>query len=329
MIYRKMGRTGLKLSALSLGSWVTFKNQVDVKSAQAMMSLAYENGVNFFDNAEVYAAGESERIMGEAIKALAWSRDSYTVSSKVFWGGPKPTQRGLSRKHINDACHGAMKRLQVDYLDLFFCHRPDLDTPVEETVHAMNDLIRQGKILYWGTSEWEAQRITEAWQVAKDYKLIGPSVEQPEYNLFHRQKVEADFKPIYESYGLGLTVWSPLASGILTGKYSNGIPSDSRMALPEMMFLREKLESPEGQQYIESVKELEKIAKQIGTNVTTMSLAWCARNPNVSTVILGASKPEQLKENLKAIDVIDLLTPEVMKAIEEVVKSKPEEAQVF
>lgn len=324
MIYRRLGKSGLKLSVFSLGSWVTFKNQVDTKMAREMMSIAYEKGVNFFDNAEAYANGESEKIMGEALKELAWSRDTYTVSSKVFWGGKLPTQRGLSRKHIHDACHAALKRLQVEYLDLYFCHRPDLETPVEETVFAMNDLIRQGKVLYWGTSEWDAQRLTEAWQVAKEYHLLGPAMEQPEYNLFNRSKVEKDYLPLYESYGMGTTIWSPLASGILTGKYSHGIPKDSRMALPDMNWLRERLEDVEGQKKIKVAQELERYAKELGMTLTSLSLAWCAHNPHVSTVILGASKPEQLRENFKALEALDKFTPEVMARIDEIAGNKPE-----
>jgi voltage-dependent potassium channel beta subunit len=228
MEYRRLGKSGLKVSALSYGSWVTFGSQVDESLARDLLTLAYERGVNFFDNAEAYSGGESERIMGNALKKIGWGRDTYVVSSKVFWGGGRPTQMGLSRKHVTDACHAALKRLQVDYLDLYFCHRPDLHTPIEETVWAMNDLIRQGKVLYWGTSEWSAQAITEAWVVARENHLVGPTMEQPEYNMFHREKVEAEFLPLYEKHGLGTTIWSPLASGLLSGKYAQGIPKDSR-----------------------------------------------------------------------------------------------------
>lgn len=329
MEYRRMGRTGLHLSALSLGSWVTFKNQVDLPLAKKMMVEAYEVGVNFFDNAEAYAGGESEVIMGKALNELGWGRDTYCVSSKVFWGGNKPTQRGLNRKHVVDACHAALKRFQLDYLDLYFCHRPDVETPIEETVWAMNDLIRQGKVLYWGTSEWSAQQITEAHRVAKENHLLGPSMEQPEYNLFHRQKVEVDYQPIYETYGLGTTIWSPLASGILSGKYTKGIPSDSRPNLPGYQWLKEKFESAEGKQKILKSQKLNDLAQDLNMSLAQMSLAWCLLNSRVSTVILGASKVEQLKENLKAQELVALLTPEIQAKIETIADSRPERAEIF
>lgn len=316
MEYRRLGHSGLKVSALSFGSWVTFSNQVSLKPASEMMAYAYDNGINFFDNAEVYANGESEKIMGEVIKKLAWSRDSFIVSSKVFWGGKKPTQLGLSRKHTFDACHAALKRLQVDYLDLYFCHRPDPETPIVETVWAMNDLIRQGKILYWGTSEWEGRHIAEANEIAKKLNLIGPTMEQPEYNMFNRVKVEEEFSSLYNEYGLGTTIWSPLASGLLTGKYENGIPKDSRANVEGYDWLKEKFESPEGKKKIKQASELKKIAEGLGASLAQMSIAWCLKNQNVSTVILGASKIEQLKENMKALDVLPKLTGSVMKDIE-------------
>ncbi|MGZ6359183.1 MAG: potassium channel beta subunit family protein [Bdellovibrionota bacterium] len=323
MLYRRLGKSGLKVSLFSFGSWVTFKNQVDVRAAREMMAYAYDQGVNFFDNAEVYANGESEKVMGEALRELAWGRDTFTVSSKVFWGGEKPTQRGLSRKHIFDACHAALKRLQVDYLDLFFCHRPDVETPVEETVLAMNDLIRQGKVLYWGTSEWDAQQITEAFAVARDYRLQGPTMEQPQYNLFERTKVERDFLPLYENYGLGTTIWSPLASGLLTGKYDKGVPADSRLARADMAWLRERMESEAGKKQLAAVRELAKVAGELEVPLATLSLAWCAQNPHVSTVILGASKIEQLKENLKALDVLAKITPALLERVDAIVGTKP------
>ena len=329
MEYRRLGSSGLKVSALSFGSWVTFKAQVDLSLAEKMMKTAYDAGVNFFDNAEVYADGASEEIMGAALKKLGWSRDTYIVSSKAFWGGQQPTQRGLSRKHLTDACHAALNRLQVEYLDLFFCHRPDESTPIEETVRTMNDLIHQGKILYWGTSEWDAQQIMEAYSVARQYGLIPPTMEQPEYNMFRRDKVEADYRRLYTEIGLGTTIWSPLASGLLTGKYSNGIPDDARVNLPGYGWLKKMVESADGKAKIRKAMELQKIADEIGHSLTNMSLAWCAANPNVSTVILGASKMSQLTENLKALETLPALTAEVMEKIEAVLGNKPAAAPQF
>jgi voltage-dependent potassium channel beta subunit len=325
MDYQLLGKSGLSVSRLSFGSWVTFGHQLDTKKAIELMSYAYDEGVNFFDNAEVYAHGQSEEIMGKCLKELSWSRDSYLVSSKVFWGGDKPTQRGLSRKHIYDCCHAALKRLQVDYLDLYFCHRPDLKTPIEETVFAMNDLIRQGKVLYWGTSEWSAAEIVMAHMVAKENNLIGPTMEQPQYNLFHRKKLERDYLRIFKEIGLGTTIWSPLSSGILTGKYSNGIPDQSRVNLDGYEWLKKQFESDEGREKIEKAKKLEGLASEIGTSLAKMSLAWCLKNPNVSTVILGATKLDQLKENISAKEDVKLLTDEVMEKIEEIVQNKPSE----
>lgn len=323
MEYRRLGRSGLKVSEFSFGSWVTFDAQVDDSAAVECMSIAYDAGINFFDNAEVYANGKSEEIMGRALKKLGWGRDTYIVSSKVYWGGNLPTQKGLSRKHVHDACHAAMKRLQVDYLDLYYCHRPDLETPIEETVRAMHDLISQGKVLYWGTSEWSAQQITEAFQVARQYNLTPPTMEQPQYNLFHRDRVEAEYLPLFTNYGLGTTIWSPLASGLLTGKYQNGIPTGSRMTLPGYEWLKARLQTPQGQQQIQKVSELEKLGKSMDISLTHLALSWCIKNPNVSTVILGASKASQLKENLKAQEVKNKLTPDVMKKIEEIVQNAP------
>jgi voltage-dependent potassium channel beta subunit len=316
MEYRKLGKSGLKVSALSFGSWVTYASQVDDGLAVKLMALAYERGVNFFDNAEVYAAGQSEIIMGRALKTLGWGRDTYCVSSKVFWGGDRPTQNGLSRKHIFDACHAALKRLQVDYLDLYFCHRPDPDTPVSEVVWSMNDLLRQGKICYWGTSEWTAENLLEAYEFAKAEHLVGPTMEQPEYNLFRRKRVELELQPLYEKWGLGTTIWSPLASGLLTGKYAKGIPKGSRATLKGYEWLKNRFESPEGQAKIEKANELETLAKDLGMTLAELSIAWCLKNPRVSTVILGASKTEQLETNFKALDRQSLLTGEVMKKID-------------
>ena len=329
MEYRRLGKSGLQVSALSFGSWVTFAKQVDTRLAKELLTEAYDAGVNFFDNAEGYEAGQSEVVMGQALKELGWPRETWIVSSKVFWGGSKPTQRGLSAKHVTEACHAALRRLQVDHLDLYFCHRPDIDTPIEETVRAMDNLIAQGKVLYWGTSEWSAQQITEAHAVAREWRMTPPTMEQPQYNLFERQKVEGDYLPIYETYGLGTTIWSPLASGLLTGKYNDGIPQDSRMALPGYEWLREQMESEKGQKRLAQIRELQKIADGAGISLTHLALAWCLMNPRVSTVILGASRLSQLQDNLAAIDAVETLTPEVMDAIESVVQNKPPAPQRF
>ncbi|MBK8902120.1 MAG: aldo/keto reductase [Anaerolineaceae bacterium] len=327
MEYRRLGKSGLKVSALSFGSWVTFSTQADVDLAADMMKAAYDAGVNFFDNAEIYAHGKSEEIMGKALKKLGWSRDSYTVSSKVRWGSikdPKPTQLGLSRKHIIEACHQAMARLQVDYLDLYFCHRPDPELPMEEVVRSMNTLIEQGKVFYWGTSEWSAQQLMEAHSVARQYNLIPPTMEQPQYHMFHRYRFEVEYGRLYDTIGLGTTIWSPLASGLLTGKYNNGIPEDSRMNLPGYEWLRQMLESEEGQKRLQSVKELVPIAEELGTTMPRLAIAWCLKNPNVSTVITGASKVSQVEENMKALDLVPQLTDDVMEKIEAVLDNKPE-----
>ena len=322
MEYRRLGKSGLKVSEFSFGAWVTFGKQVGEDAAASIMGYAYDHGVNFFDNAEGYEAGNAELVMGEALAQLKWSRDSYAVSSKVFWGGEKPTQKGLSAKHVTDAAHAALKRLRVDYLDLYFCHRPDIDTPIEETVRAMHNLITQGKVLYWGTSEWTAQQITEAHLVARREHLTPPTMEQPEYNLFRREKVESEFLPLYE-FGLGTTIWSPLASGFLTGKYNDGLPADSRANLPGYEWLKKSLESDAGKAKIEKVKKLAVLAKEIGLPIHHMALLWCNANPRVSTVILGASKKSQLEDNLKALDSKSKLTPDVTVKIEEIVGNKP------
>lgn len=327
MEYRRLGKSGLKVSALSFGSWVTFSTQADVDLAADMMKAAYDAGVNFFDNAEIYAHGKSEEIMGKALKKLGWRRDSYTVSSKVMWGSvkdAKPTQQGLSRKHIIEACHQAMERLQVDYLDLYFCHRPDPEVPMEEVVRSMNTLIEQGKVFYWGTSEWSAQQLMEAHSVARQYNLIPPTMEQPQYHMFHRYRFEVEYGRLYDTIGLGTTIWSPLASGLLTGKYNNGIPEDSRMNLPGYEWLRKMLESDEGQKRLQSVKELVPIAEELGTTMPRLAIAWCLKNPNVSTVITGASKVSQVEENMKALDLVPQLTDDVMEKIEAVLDNKPE-----
>lgn len=329
MQYRRLGKSGLQVSELSLGSWVTFAKQVDTGAAKELMTAAYDAGVNFFDNAEGYEAGASEVVMGQALQELGWGRDSYIVSSKVFWGGQKPTQRGLSRKHVTDACHAALRRLQVEYLDLYFCHRPDIDTPIEETVRAMHDLIQQGKILYWGTSEWSAQQITEAHAAAREWNLTPPTMEQPQYNLFERDKVEGDYLPMYDKFGLGTTIWSPLASGILTGKYNDGIPEDSRVNLPGYEWLRDELASPKGQDRLAKVAKLAKLAKEAGMPIHHLALLWCLANPNVSTVILGASRVAQLTDNLDALNKRASMTPDLMEAIEAIIQNRPAGPQRF
>jgi voltage-dependent potassium channel beta subunit len=315
MNYRRLGRSGLKVSELSLGSWVTYGNQLDTGAARECMAAAWDRGVNFFDNAEVYAAGKSEEIMGEALKKLAWPRLKYIVSTKFFWGiteGPNEKST-LNRKYLMNAIDGSLARLQLDYVDLVYCHRPDPATPVEETVWAMHDMIDRGKALYWGTSEWGAAQILEAWQVAERHHLRKPVMEQPEYNIFHRERVEREYAKLYEAVGLGLTTWSPLASGLLTGKYRAGIPPGSRGAMPRMKFLVEGLTDKKKN---EAVAKLESVARDLDCSLAQLAIAWCARNPNVSTVITGASKVSQVEENLAAAGVIDKLTPEVMQRIE-------------
>lgn len=310
---------------------MNFGIRVDEEVAEACMVIAYEAGVNFFDNAEAYAAGRSEYMMGRILKRVNWPRDSYIVSSKVFWGSkpePKPTQKGLSRKHVFEACHQALERLQLDYLDLYFCHRPDRETPIEETVRAMHDLIQQGKILYWGTSEWSAQQIMEAYGIARQYNLTPPTMEQPQYNMFHREKVEVEFARLYEEIGLGTTIWSPLASGLLSGKYQEGIPEDSRANVEGYDWLKRQLTSDEGKQQIATVAELMDVADQLGTNVARLSLAWCMKNPNVSTVIIGASRQGQVIDNLKSLAVLKRLDEPWMEKIEEILDNKPTEPRI-
>ncbi|GAC1416327.1 MAG: aldo/keto reductase [Flavisolibacter sp.] len=324
MEYRRMGKTGLQLGILSYGSWVTFSKQIDDTLADELMGIAYDNGINFFDNAEGYALGESERLMGRVLKKKNWDRTSYTISSKVFfgWRGKenKPNQHGLSRKHIIEACHEALQRLGVEYLDIYFCHRPDKNVPMEEVVWSMNLLIRQGKIFYWGTSEWSGVEIMEAHRVAQQLGLIGPSVEQPQYNLLERSKVEKEYLMLYNTVGLGTTIWSPLASGLLTGKYNNGIPENSRFALQGFDWLKETWMVEDK---IKKVGQLKNIAEKLNTSLATLSIAWCIRNPNVTTAILGATKKEQLLENLKALDLKAELTNEVIETIEQCIQTKP------
>ncbi len=324
MEYRYMGKTGLQLSVLSFGSWVSFHKQIDDNIADELMGIAYDSGVNFFDNAEVYALGESENMMGRVLKAKKWDRTSYTLSSKAFfgWRGKqnKPNQTGLSRKHLIEACNEALERLQTDYLDLYFCHRPDKKTPITEVVWTMHNLIQQGKILYWGTSEWSGVEIMEAHRVAQQYGLIGPAMEQPQYNLLERNKIENEYLGIFNTVGMGTTIWSPLASGLLSGKYNNSIPEGSRFGLQGFDWLKEKWLQDE---LLKKVKNLASLASELEVSMPALGIGWCIKNPNVTTAILGATKKEQLIENLKAIEAIEKLTPEVMQKIEEIVKTKP------
>jgi voltage-dependent potassium channel beta subunit len=322
MQYRRLGRSGLKVSELSLGSWVTYHNQVDTRAAIEMLAAAMDAGINFFDNAEVYAAGQSEVVMGEAFKALKWPRLNYLVSTKFFWGidrdGHATNRKDtLNRKYLLQAIDGSLQRLQLEHVDLVYCHRPDPATPIEETVWAMSDMVRRGKALYWGTSEWAAADIRAAWDIADKHHLHKPVVEQPEYNLFHRRRVEQEYARLYADIGLGLTTWSPLASGLLTGKYKSGIPEGSRGAMESMAFLRERLTDPLKN---EAVARLEGIAARLGGNVAQLAIAWANRNPNVSTVILGASRLSQLEDNLKALALTPKLTAEVVDEIDAITK---------
>jgi voltage-dependent potassium channel beta subunit len=325
MEYRRLGKSGLQVSALSFGSWVTFGAQIDDSVAEKCMVAAYEAGVNFFDNAEAYASGKSEIVMGAILKKLAWDRSTYIISSKVFWGGKLPNQMGLSRKHVMEACQAALQRLQVEYLDLYFCHRPDRNTPVEETVRAMSDLVSQGKILYWGTSEWSAQQIMEAYSVARQYGLVPPTMEQPQYNMFHRERVEIEYARLYSEIGMGTTIWSPLASGLLTGKYNKGVPSDTRIHRPGMEWLKEATIGETAKGKIELAKKLTVLASDLGTTLPRLALAWCLKNPNVSTVITGASKVEQVCDNMQAMELLEKMTPEVMESIETILQNKPKQ----
>jgi len=325
MEYRFLGRSGLKVSALSFGSWVTFGDQIDEEKAYGSMKEAYDAGVNFFDNAEVYAEGQSEIMMGNIIQRAGWKRSDLVLSTKIFWGGEGPNDQGLSFKHIKEGTEAALKRLQTDYVDLIFCHRPDKHTPIEETVWAMNQMIQEGKALYWGTSEWNAPQIRRAYDFAKQEHLRPPLMDQPQYNMFKRDKVEKEFAPLYDEIGLGTTIWSPLASGLLTGKYNDGVPEGSRLSLEKYDWLREQLlETESGRRKLEKVKELSKIADEAGIPMPQFALAWCLKNKDVSTVITGASKAEQVKQNMKAIDVVDQMTPDIMERIEEVLDNKPE-----
>lgn len=321
MEYRHLGRTGIRLSALSLGSWVTFHNQVDVEAAIESMAAAYDAGVNFFDNAEVYAGGKSEEVMGAALKRLGWRRSSYLVSTKFYWGlfDGVNEKNTLNRKRLFDAMNGSLKRFDLEYIDLIFCHRPDPTTPIEETVWAMHNIIERGQALYWGTSEWSAGEITAAIEIAERHHLHKPVMEQPQYNLFWRERFENEYARLFKDYGYGSTTWSPLASGLLTGKYNDGIPADSRGAIKGYEWLRDRLTDPAA---ISKVKALQAVADDLGAPLAQMSLAWCLKNPNVSTVITGASRVSQVQENMKALDVVEKLTPDVLARIDEIMGKK-------
>ena len=319
MQYRRLGSSGLKLSALSLGAWVTFGTSIGRSQARELIAQAFDAGVNFFDNAEVYANGEAERIMGDVLADLRLPRDAWCVSSKVYFGSvdnPAPTQKGLSRKHVTEACEQALRRLRVDHLDLYYCHRPDPETPLEETVRAMDALIRQGKVLYWGTSEWSAEAIRSAARIARANGLHPPTMEQPEYNLLHRERVETEYAPLCSEIGLGTTIWSPLASGLLTGKYNDGVPAGSRMTTPGYEWLARRLSTAEGAARLERARRFVAFAKELGEKPAQLAIAWCLRNPHVSSVILGASRPEQLRENLGALALVEKLNTDVSARIE-------------
>jgi voltage-dependent potassium channel beta subunit len=320
MKYRRLGKSGLQVSELSFGAWVTFAQQISEATAERLMTIAYDAGVNFFDNAEAYANGKAEVVMGKILQRRGWGRDTFLVSSKVFWGGDLPNQEGLSRKHVIEACQAALRRLRVDYLDLYFCHRPDPNTPIEETVRAMSDLVVQGKVLYWGTSEWSAKDITEAHRIARNLCLVPPTMEQPQYNMFHRDRVEKEFAPLYRRFGLGTTIWSPLASGLLTGKYNDGDPGGTRISLKDYDWLREQFENDDARKRLAKVKKLARVAGELGTSLPRLGLAWCLKNPHVSSVITGASKPAQVTENMKAGALVDKLTDEVMARIEAILR---------
>lgn len=324
MEYRYLGKSGLQVSALSLGAWVTYGGQVGEEIAYECMNAAYEEGVNFFDNAEVYAGGKAETVMGNVIKKAGWKRSDLIISTKVFWGGRGPNDSGLSRKHVIEGTEASLARLQLDYVDLLFCHRADLHTPVEETVRAMNYLIDQGKVFYWGTSEWTASQIMEAYAVARRDHLIPPMMEQPQYHMLHRERVEVEYSRLYKEIGLGTTIWSPLASGMLTGKYNDGIPEGTRITEEGYEWLCERFESEEAQQEIEKVKQMMPIADDLGCTMAQLALAWCLKNPHVSTVITGASKPEQVTENMKALEVVEKLDDDLMVRLEEILDNKPE-----
>lgn len=329
MEYRYLGRSGLQVSALSLGGWVTWGQQVGDDVTYECMKAAWDAGVNFFDTAEVYADGRSECSMGQAIKRAGWKRSDLVLSTKLFWGGRGVNDRGLSRKHIVEGLRASLGRMAVDYVDLVFCHRPDIHTPIEETVRAMNFVINQGWAFYWGTSEWSAAEIWEAHHIARREHLIPPLMEQPEYNMLARERFEKEYARLYTELGLGTTIWSPLASGLLTGKYNNGLPEGTRATLPGYEWLREEFEKPETAAKIEKVKQLAVIAGELGCSMPQLALAWCLKNPHVSTVITGASRASQVVENMKAVDILPKLTDSVMQRIEDILQNKPEPAEDF
>jgi voltage-dependent potassium channel beta subunit len=329
MEYRYLGASGLQVSALSLGSWVTYGGQTGEDTAYECMEAAYNAGVNFFDNAEAYADGKAETTMGNVIRRAGWKRSDLVISTKIFWGGDGPNDTGLSRKHIIEGVDASLARLQMAYVDLIFCHRPDLHTPIEETVRAMNHILDQGKAFYWGTSEWDAGQIMEAYHVARREHLVPPLMEQPEYNMFQRERVEKEYARLYEEIGLGTTIWSPLASGLLTGKYNQGIPQDARAALDGYEWLREQFESDEGKKKIAKVRLLTKIAEELGCSMAQLAMAWCLRPPFISTVITGASSPEQVTENMAALNLVARLTPAVIDSIEAILDNKPEPPEDF
>ena len=326
MKYNYLGRSGLKVSALSFGAWVTFGDQIGEDVATELMKTAFEHGVNFFDNAEGYSQGKAETMMGNVIKKLGWKRSDLVVSTKIFWGGDGPNDLGLSRKHVLEGAWAALERFGMDYVDLVFCHRPDPHTPVEETVRAMNFLIDRGLAFYWGTSEWSAERIRQAHEVARREGLIGPLMEQPQYNMFHRARVEVEYAPLYRDFELGLTTWSPLASGVLTGKYNDGVPQGSRLDTKGYEWLKERLESGEGKRQLQKVRELTGVADDLGCTTAQLALAWCLKNPRVSTVITGASRPEQIEQNIKALNIADALDEGVTARIEGILDNKPKPA---
>ena len=323
MEYRHLGRSGLKVSALSLGSWVTFGDQINVDVAQDCMVAAFDAGVNFFDNAEAYAMGESETIMGQVIQRVGWKRSDLVISTKVFWGGEGPNDRGLSRKHIMEAMNASLERLDMDYVDLVFCHRPDMHTPMEETVRAMSDTVTSGMACYWGTSEWSAEQIRHADEIAQRHHLVRPVMEQPQYNMLTRDRVEAEYAPLYRDLGLGTTIWSPLASGILTGKYSDGIPDDSRLGHEKYTWLKRIVEGEKGKWKLEVARQIGSLAGDLGCTTSQLALAWCLKNPHVSTVITGASRAEQVTENMGALEVVPKLGEDVLARIEEILGNKP------
>jgi len=324
MKYRYLGKSGLQVSALSFGSWVTFGSQVDIDKAVELMTIAYDAGVNFFDNAEVYSDGLAETIMGDVLKKTGWKQKDLVLSTKIFWGGEGHNERGLSRKHIIEGLDGSLSRMGVEYVDLIFAHRPDIHTPIEETVRAFNHVINQGKAFYWGTSEWSAQQIMQAYAIARQEHLIPPLMEQSQYNMFHRDRIEKEYHRLYSEIGLGTTIWSPLASGLLTGKYNQGIPEDSRANLEGYEWLLKRFTDEKAKAQIGKVIKLASVAEIIDCTTAQLAIAWCLLNPNVSTVITGASKASQVKDNMKAIDIVEKLTPEVVQTIEEILDNKPE-----